>query len=385
MFTCKAAKFSIPQKVTYLNCAYMSPMMKGVEKAGYRALRVKRNPASIKPEDFFLESDKLRAEFSKLIGSSDSKRVVIIPSVSYGMASVAKNLNISKGQHIIVANEQFPSNYYPWEKLCKETEAEVKIVAPEKSFHNRGKTWNEKILESINTNTRAVAIAHTHWADGTKFDLSAIRKRTAEVGALLIIDGTQSVGALPFDVSAIKPDALICAGYKWLLGPYSIGLAYYGDYFNEGKPIEESWMNRLNSEDFTSLVQYEENYQPGALRYEVGEHSNFALVPMMLNSIATLNKWHVENIQQYCAEISGKAIISLREKRCWIEDDGYRASHLFGIRLPAGSDTQKIKLALTKNNIHVSWRGDAIRVSPNIYNRESDLQKLVKVLTGNLR
>jgi selenocysteine lyase/cysteine desulfurase len=385
MFTCKAAKFSIPQKVTYLNCAYMSPMMKSVEKAGYRALRVKRNPASIKPEDFFLESDKLRAEFSKLIGSSDPKRVVIIPSVSYGMASVAKNLNIGKGQHIIVANEQFPSNYYPWERLCKETGAEVKIVAPEKSLHNRGKTWNEKILETINTNTKAVAIAHTHWADGTKFDLSTIRKRTSEVGALLIIDGTQSVGALPFDVSAIKPDALVCAGYKWLLGPYSIGLAYYGDYFNEGKPVEESWMNRLNSEDFTSLVQYEENYQPGALRFEVGEHSNFALVPMILNSIATLNKWHVENIQEYCAGITGNAIISLREKGCWIEDDGYRASHLFGIRLPAGSDTQKIKLALTKNNIYVSWRGDAIRVSPHIYNRESDLQKLVKVLTGNLR
>src|SRR4051812_12231901 len=121
MLTCKAAKFSIPQKVTYLNCAYMSPMMKSVEKAGYRALRVKRNPVSIKPEDFFLESDKLRAEFSKLINISDPKRVVIIPSVSYGMASVAKNLNIGKGQHIIVANEQFPSNYYPWQSLGKET------------------------------------------------------------------------------------------------------------------------------------------------------------------------------------------------------------------------------------------------------------------------
>ena len=131
------------------------------------------------------------------------------------------------------------------------------------------------------------------------FNLEQIRKRTRDVGALLIIDGTQSVGVLPFDVKKIQPDALVCAGYKWLLGPYSIGLAYYGEYFDDGKPIEESWLNRMDSEDFSALVNYQASYQSGALRYDVGEHSNFVLVPMLIKSIKQLNQWGVANAQEY--------------------------------------------------------------------------------------
>lgn len=383
MLTCKRSKFSLPKNITYLNCSYMSPMMKSVEKVGIRALRNKRNPADITPEDFFSGTEVLRNEYAKLINASDPKRIVVVPSVSYGLAVVAKNISINKGQHIIVAAEQFPSNYYPWQSLCAETGAELKIIDPGQTLADHGKKWNERILESITADTRAVAIAHTHWADGTKFDLEAIRKRTKDVGALLIVDGSQSVGALKFDINKLQPDALVCVGYKWLLGPYSIGLAYYGEYFDEGKPIEESWMNRLNSEDFTGLVTYESAYQPGALRYEVGEHSNFNLLPMLLNAITQINRWSVDNIQEYCAEIIKKPIQSLREKGFWIEDENYRGSHVFGVRLPQSVDTISIKESLLKNKVYVSFRGDAIRVSPHVYNNESDIKKLVKILSGH--
>jgi selenocysteine lyase/cysteine desulfurase len=211
--------------------------------------------------------------------------------------------------------------------------------------------------------------------------LEAIRKRTTEVGALLIIDGTQSVGALPFNVEKINPDALICAGYKWLLGPYSIGLAYYGQYFDQGKPVEENWINRLDSEDFAGLVNYESNYQPGMLRYEVGEHSNFILVPMLLNSIEQISKWGVSRIQEYCKAISTESILKLKEKGFIIEDDAWRGSHLFGVRLPQGIDLNTVKATLLKHKIYVSVRGNSIRVAPNVYNTEKDFQKLTKVLS----
>lgn len=384
MLTCKYSKFSLPSRVTYLNCAYMSPLLKSVEKAGLRSIRLKRNPVDIHAEDFFTTTGELRIEFAKLIHATDPQRIAVIPSVSYGLASVTKNLKISKGQHVLIAADQFPSNYYPWQSICEETGAEVRIVSPDKNFKDRGKNWNTKFLESINTSTRAVAIAHTHWADGTKFDLEALRKRTKEVGALLIVDGTQSVGALPFDVQKIQPDALICAGYKWLLGPYSIGLAYYGEYFNDGKPIEENWINRLQSENFSALINYEPRYQPGALRYEVGEHSNFILVPMLLKAIVQLNRWGAGNIQEYCASITEPAISSLREKEFLIEEEPYRASHLFGIRHSKHSDLESLKEKFNKYNIHVSFRGDAIRVSPHVYNDANDLNKLVKVLSSGV-
>lgn len=380
MLTCKRSKFTLPQKVNYLNCSYMSPLLKDVEKAGIRGLREKRNPAQITPEDFFTETEELRREFAKLVNIPDPHRIVVIPSVSYGMATVARNLPLRQGDEIVVAADQFPSNYYPWQSLCTETGAHVNVIAPPKGVNDRGKQWNERILEAIGANTRAVAIAHVHWTDGTRFDLEAIRKRTRDVNALLIVDGTQSVGALPFDVQQIQPDALICAGYKWLLGPYSIGLAYYGEYFDKGKPIEQNWINRLNSEDFTQLVVYQDEYQPGALRYEVGEHSNFILVPMLRVAIAQLNRWGVDNIQQYCGSITRESIARLREHGFWIEDGAVRAHHIFGIRLPEGTDLSKIKEKLLKNHIYVSYRGDAIRVSPNVYNREEDLRKFASIL-----
>jgi len=384
LLTAKRTKFSLPPQASYLNCAFMSPMLKSVEKVGIQALRKKRNPASITADDFFTDTEALRKEYATLINAPDPKRIVIIPSVSYGMANVVKNLPIKSNENIIVAAEQFPSNYYPWKSLCDEVGAAVKIISPPEEFVQRGKRWNETILKAITPKTKAVAIGHVHWADGTRFDLPAIRKRTKEVGALLIIDGTQSVGAMPFDVQEIQPDALICAGYKWLLGPHSIGLAYYGEYFDNGMPVEENWINRENSENFAGLVNYKNTYQQGALRYEVGEHSNFILVPMLLKAVQQLNNWGPGRIQQYCEHISREAIELLTAKGFIIEEQEWRASHLFGIRLPEGCDLEKIRQLLLKHKVYVSFRGNAIRVAPNVYNTTNDFQKLVRALIRSL-
>jgi selenocysteine lyase/cysteine desulfurase len=381
MLTSKRSKFSLPKGTTYLNCAYMAPMPSAVEKAGIRGLRAKRNPGDIKPSDFFGTTEELRNEFAKTIGTAHPTRIVVIPSVSYGMATVARNVPITAGQNIIVAAEQFPSNYYCWARLCDENKAELKVIAPPSDLKERGKIWNEKILDSIDAQTKVVALGHVHWADGTKFNLLAIRKRTREVGALLIIDGTQSVGALPFDVESIGPDALIVAGYKWLMGPYSIGLAYYGEYFDHGIPIEENWINRKNSEDFTALVNYREEYQDGSLRFEVGEHSNFTHIPMLLKAVSQLNRWGITNIQDYCKTISASCIQKLREHGYWIEDEEFRGNHLFGVRVPSHRNVDDLKHILAKKKILVSFRGDAIRVSPNIYNTADDLNRLANALT----
>lgn len=375
------SKFSLPDKTTYLNCAYMSPLLKSVEKAGIAGMIKKRNPSIVRTEDFFETGELLRKEFAKLILVKDSKRIVIIPSVSYGLANVVRNIKVNKSDSIVVASEQFPSNYYPWQSLQNETGVNLKVIAPPQELSDRGKKWNERILDAIDSTTRLVAIGHVHWADGTLFDLIQIRKRTHEVKALLIIDGTQSIGALTFNVQTIQPDALICAGYKWLMGPYSIGLAYYGDYFDHGNPIEENWINRLHSEDFAGLVNYQQNYHPGALRYEVGEHSNFILAPMMLAALQQINAWKPTQIQDYCKKIQSKATEQIREKGFWMDDENSRGHHLFGIRIPKRMDIKSVKKKIQSNGISVSYRGDAIRVSPHVYNSEGDLLKLARLLS----
>ncbi|MEE9362429.1 MAG: aminotransferase class V-fold PLP-dependent enzyme [Cellulophaga sp.] len=369
--------FSLSDSVVYLNGAYMSPQLKSVEAIGVKSIQLKNTPYEVTPQDFFTNRVILKKRFATLIQSEDYNDIAIIPSASYGIATVANNITLKKGDEILLIEEQFPSNVYAWKNLVKKYNAVLKIVKPVAKATSRGESWNKAILDAINVKTAVVAMGHVHWADGTLFDLKEIRKKTNEINSLLIIDGTQSVGALPFSVAEIQPDALICAGYKWLLGPYSLGVAYYGAAFKNGKPLEDNWLNRKDSENFSQLVNYQDAYQPKADRYCVGESSNFILVPMLINAIEQLLKWQPENIQAHCKEISKDAIVELQAKGCFIEKWEYRSFHLFGIYLPDAMNLEEIKQRLLDANIYVSYRGKAIRISCNMYNTKEDFDKLL--------
>jgi len=357
----------------------MSPLLKDAERVGIREIRKKRNPASIRPNDFFDNVEQLRKSFAALVQINDPQRVVTIPSTAYALANVANNITLRRGDNIVLVSDEFPSNYYCWAAAAERNGATIVTVAPSEQLEGRGRIWNTRLLEAITANTKAVALGQVHWADGTLFDLAAVRRRATEVGAVLIVDGTQSVGAMPFDVSALQPDVLVCAAYKWLLGPYSIGLAYYGPQFDQGRPIEEHWMNRLHSEDFSQLVNYQDRYRPGALRYEVGEHSNFIHVAMLQTSINQLLRWGTANIQEYCESITAAPVNELRELGYRIGDDATRAAHLFGIRFDAEQE-DKLRKSLSEHRISVSIRGNSIRISPNIYNTPQEMARLVKAL-----
>jgi len=300
--------FELSEEITYLNCAYMSPQLKSVSEVGLTSVIQKAKPYTITPEDFFNQREVLKQRFAQLIEAPDYKNTAIIPSVSYGIANAANNVPIKKGDEILLVDEQFPSNVYIWQEIARQKEAIIKIIKSPKEHKNRGAIWNRNICNSISKKTAVISMSQVHWADGTLFDLKAIREKTKSVNAMLIIDGTQSVGAFPFSIKDIKPDALICGGYKWLLGPYSIGMAYYSDAFNNGMPIEHNWMNRHNSQNFAGLTQYEDRYQEKAARYSVGESSNFVLTPMLIRSLEQLIEWSPKSIHQYCTTISKNSI-----------------------------------------------------------------------------
>lgn len=376
---CQKTKFILSKKVTYLNCAYMSPMLKKVEKAGVKGIKQKRKPYHITPVDFFKTSDLVKKKISSIIDCKNHNRIAIIPSASYGLANVVNNISIKEKDEIILLDEQFPSNVYPWLNLKERSKAKLVFIKRPDTLIGSGKKWNEEILAAITNKTKVVAIGNIHWACGTLFDLIAIRKKTAEVGALLIIDGTQSIGALPLSIEKIQPDALICAGYKWLMGPYSIGVAYYGNYFDKGIPIEDNWINRRGSENFSGLINYSDKYGELASRYNVGEQSNFILLPMLLAGLNQIESWGVKNIQDYCKNLISEEIKKVNQKKYWIEKENYRANHLFGIK----QLDNKINLIekLKSKKISVSIRGDKIRVSPHLYNDKREIKKLFECLT----
>ena len=381
MLACQKSRFTLPDGLHYLNCAFMAPLAHAVRTAGIEGIERRATPHLIGAPDFFEESDQLRRLFSQIVNIADPNRVAIIPSVSYGLATVARNARVEPGGNIVVVEGQFPSNVYTWRRLCTEQNLELKVVeAPERTSGTRASTWGARLLAAINRRTAVVALPQVHWIDGTLFDLTRVGERARDCNALLVVDGTQSIGALPFDVERVRPDALVCAAYKWLLGPYSTGLAYFGPAFDHGTPIEENWITRLGSERFADLVRYRDEYRPAAIRYDVGERSNFILLPMLTAALELVLEWTAPAIQDYCRALTKDLIRTLRERGYWIEEDGWRGEHLFGIRVRDSADTVRLAERLRERQVTVSLRGDAIRVAPHLYNDAADTEALLDAL-----
>ena len=372
--------FSIPDDITYLNTAYISPSFIAVEQAGIDAVLRKSQPFDISSTDFFEPVTEVKKLFAQLVDVDDYNRIATIPSVSYGIANVAKNIRLKENDEIVVLEEQFPSNVYEWQVLAETYGAKLITIKVPKSSKDWIKQWNDDILNAINDRTAVVAMAHVQWSNGALFNLKTIREKSNAHNALLIIDGSQSVGALPFSVKEFQPDALICAGYKWLFGPYASGYAYFGPYFDDGTPIENNWCNRWNSENFAGLTKYEPKYKPLANRYTIGESGNFIAIPMQREALKQILKWTPEAIQKYCKTISSKAVKQLQSLGCHIEGDVNRSHHMFGIKLPDGLDISNFKLLLKQHQIYISFRGNYIRISCHLFNTIDDFDRLVQCM-----
>jgi selenocysteine lyase/cysteine desulfurase len=375
---CQRHLFSLPASQHYLNCAYMSPLLKSVQDAGIAAVGLKASPADIGGAEFFEPVETLRDRFARLVNTS-ADRVACIPAASYGVAVAVHNTPLRAGQNVVIPAEEFPSNVYGWMSACDRSGAELRLVERPDGPPSAA-AWNARVLEAIDRNTASVTLTDVHYTDGTPFDLDAIGQRAREVGALFVVDGTQSVGALPFDFDRLQPDLLVCAGYKWMLGPYQYGLIAVGDRLLDGEPFEHNWINRKDSENFSNLSQYRREYQPGGRRFDTGERSNFILVAMLNEGLKQILTWGVTAIRDYCAVLSGDVEAALADSPYVMAPVAERSPHLFGIRVPDGERLPAILEDLRRREVYVSQRGTSLRVSPHVYNTPDDLGALVEAL-----
>jgi selenocysteine lyase/cysteine desulfurase len=227
--------------------------------------------------------------------------------------------------------------------------------------------------------TAVVAVPNCHWTDGSLVDLVRVGEAARSVGAALVVDGMQSVGARPLDVGEVQPDFLVTSSYKWLLGPYGLGFMYVGERFRDGEPIEHNWINRRGAEDFSRLVDYEDAYGPGARRYDVGERSNFVLLPMAVEALRQVLAWGVGEIETALGVLTGRIEERAREAGIGAVPARARAAHMIGLRL--GPDTPAdLAARLASEDVYVSVRGSSLRVSPHLYNTEGDVERLFAAL-----
>jgi len=184
---------------------------------------------------------------------------------------------------------------------------------------------------------------------------------------------------MPFSIKEVKPDFLVTASHKWLLGAYSFGFCYIAPQWQNTTPLEENWLNRSGSQDFSRLVDYRDDYQKGARRFDMGEASNFFLAPVAKAALEQILEWDVKNIAQTLRMITDYIAQKASSMGLIVPPKKQRAEHMTGITLPSGIP-ENLPLKLSSEQIYISIRGDSIRIAPHLYNTEKDIDRLFKCI-----
>lgn len=369
--------FAIPDDVAYLNCAYMSPLMHAAVEAGERGLKRKAQPWTLTPSDFFDEPETARRLFARIVGAA-AEGVAIVPATSYGIAVAAANLHMTADQHIVTLRDQFPSNVYAWREMARRTGGAVTSVDLTGTNDATG-----SVIAAIDERCAIAALPNILWTNGLRLDLAAIGTHCRAMGAALVLDLTQSAGAMVTDLTAIQPDFAVASSYKWLLGPYSIGFLYVAPQHRDGRPIEETWIARAGSEDFARLVDYQDGYQPGARRFDMGERSNFALLPAAIATMEQILAWGVDEIEATLAAKTAAIAAEARKLGLRPTPDDQRGAHYLGVALPDTAPTDLLAQLMARH-VYVSQRGRSLRITPHLYNAESDAARLIDALASSL-
>jgi len=372
--------FDIPEEIAYFNCAYNSPQLKATRAALQRGADSKSEPWKRTVASFFDDADTLRGLAAGLFGG-DADGYAVIPAASYGLSTAARAVEpqLRRGDRILVVADEFPSGVLPWMKTARETGAVVTTVPAPVSGG-----WAEAILDCLDNacktdEVKVVALSTCHWTSGALIDLVPVARRCREVGCLLVVDATQSLGAMPFAMDEVQPDFLVAAGYKWLLCPYGFGLMYVSERWRNARPLEETWISRDNARDFTTLAEYSEGYLPGARRFDVGETCVPTTLPGAIKALEQIGEWGVERIAATLAEKNRRTIEAMERLGFAVPSPGERCPHMFGAQMPAGCGADPVG-RLKQKNVFVSQRGNSIRIAPHVYIDERDIVRLVEGL-----
>jgi len=364
--------FDIPDEIAYFNCAYNSPQLNESQKRLLTGVSAKSHPWERTASSFFDDAETIRKLASDIF-DGDSDGFAIIPAASYGLSTAARAIepHLRSGDNILLIAEEFPSNVLPWKRVAHERSINL-VTAPTPENGN----WTQAIIDKINSNIKVVALSTCHWTNGAYINLKAIRQACNKTGSILVIDATQSLGAMPFSIEQIKPDFLVAAGYKWLLCPYGFSLMYVSKEWRDSRPLEETWLARENAEDFASLVNYSDTYMSGARRFDVGEKCTATILPGAIAALEQIKRWGVLQISDTLSIINRQIADHLIQRGFQLPDESQRCPHMLGALIPNDYKGDLVT-ALRERKVYISQRGRSIRFAPHVHITDSDIKRLL--------
>ena len=185
---------------------------------------------------------------------------------------------------------------------------------------------------------------------------------------------------MAIDFTKIKPGFAVVANYKWMLGPYSTGFLYVDPKYHDGKPLEEGWINRDNSDDFTNLITYTDKYKKGAIRFDMGERSNFSLMPGVSEALQQLLDWKILEIEKTLSNQNAVLAKKLKNLGLKVLEEKYRGPHFVSAELPKEANPKLLQI-LESKGIFVSKRGQSLRITPHLWNNQEELDYFIHELS----
>lgn len=401
---------SLPPGVAYFNHASSTPLPPSVLAAGQRALHSQACPWDAPSHDAHDDQNQIRRLFAKLIDSpsDDGSDIAICPSTAFAMTMAAHNLlrtgKIRTNSKILLIQDQMPSAVYPWQEICHLVEGLELLVVPYPETQERGRT--ELILEQLRDTEKDISVAclpQCHWADGSLIDLVKVSKTCQSRNMSLVVDATQSIGAMPFSVQQINADLVACSVHKWLLSAHGCSLCYVNprnhdtwlplDQHDRARTSNENplWdveVNKLQSGKVQDGAGYSEEFVHGARRLDAGGRPNPILMPMLRAALAIVAGYGgVERVQSKIASINDQVLKGANQMG-FVTTPGPRAGHILGLR----PGTQKLKAKLTPatmleickrlqaKGVFISARCGAFRISPYINTTDEEVKQLLAVL-----
>ncbi len=361
--------FEIPREVTYLNAAAYVPLPRAVREAGQLGVTTKSFPWHMTNSHGTEISERARSAAARLLGTA-ADNVAITGAVSYGIATAARNLVIPKGSRVLMIDGEFPSLALVWHERAQAAGAVVEVVP-----RPADADWTSALLEAIERPgappVGLAALTPLHWSDGAMIDLGRVTAALHRQGARIVIDATQAAGVLDLDLAALKPDFLAFPTYKWVLGPYSLAFLYVAPEHQSGRPLEDHGPARTPGSN---------SYIPTARRFDRGERNDPVGLPMAAIGLEQVLAWEqgavaarlrglTDALAEAVADIPGLTMLPR----------ALRAPHILGLRLSGGMPAGLVDCLATRG-VHVADRLGVMRVSPHVYNDETDVATFATAL-----
>jgi selenocysteine lyase/cysteine desulfurase/RimJ/RimL family protein N-acetyltransferase len=367
--------------VAYLNCAYHGPLPRVSARAAVAAMRIKQTPHRVQDEYHFTFPDAYRAAVARLIGCASSD-VAVTDSTTHGIMTLVGGLDWRRGDEVVIPEGEFPANLFPWRSLERDGVV-LKQLALD-PLRDDGSALLEAIADAITSRTRVVSVSWVSYVTGLRYDLAALGRLCRERDVLFVVDGSQGIGGLPFDVRETPCDLVACSGYKWMLGPYGLGFAYVNPELAERlRPFNVNWFAIAGARDFNRLSRAQFAFERHARRFDINEAANFintaagtASVHYLLEITPAAVERHVRALQQHLVDNLPDGFNEVRAI-----PDRMRSNILRVVGPDQGATRAAYERALERNVV-LSMREGAIRIAPHIYNTAADVQRLLEAIAN---